>query len=345
MGWWWGGWAGSKMRAARRVQASARRVRRRKASGGVQAAAAGCSLTREAHSISTTFTGALPLRQPHLRQLGVAHGDAILVALERVVGADGQLLARLQHHRLLVLQEAGADLRSLWQTSAGWRRGQSKPGRGQRRARSRAPAPRPVHPWSAPPPRKHTHTHTHTHAHHHNPPKQTRLRLLLRRRRTLVSSMTAHMMRVSRIALRRLSSVSWWYSWEPWEKLKRATFMPQRSISHSVGTLRGGEGIRAAPRVSRAHGSSVKMLAHASARKRRPLPTAAHPLPECWPCHAAVLRGGCAYCRSAGGSRRGAAGSRECDSCIRLGTMAATPLLRPHAHARLTRGMLVPGCR
>lgn len=33
-----------------------------------------------------------------------------------------------------------------------------------------------------------------------------------------------------------------WYSWLPCEKLKRATFMPERSISHSVGTLRGGGG-------------------------------------------------------------------------------------------------------
>ncbi|URE18124.1 hypothetical protein MUK42_04001 [Musa troglodytarum] len=44
--------------------------------------------------------------------------------------------------------------------------------------------------------------------------------------RTLVSSMTAQGMPVISMAALRLCSVSWWYSWQPWEKLKRATFMP-----------------------------------------------------------------------------------------------------------------------
>lgn len=35
-----------------------------------------------------------------------------------------------------------------------------------------------------------------------------------------------------------LPAPTWWYSWEPWEKLKRAMFMPHRSISHRMGTLR-----------------------------------------------------------------------------------------------------------
>jgi hypothetical protein len=53
-----------------------------------------------------------------------------------------------------------------------------------------------------------------------------------------VSSMTAQRMPVLCMAWRRLSSVSWWYSWVPWEKLKRATFMPARSSFSSMGTVR-----------------------------------------------------------------------------------------------------------
>jgi hypothetical protein len=52
----------------------------------------------------------------------------------------------------------------------------------------------------------------------------------------LVSSITAAMMPVSRMAVRRLFRVPWWYSWEPWEKLKRATFMPLRSMSQRMPT-------------------------------------------------------------------------------------------------------------
>jgi hypothetical protein len=55
---------------------------------------------------------------------------------------------------------------------------------------------------------------------------------------TLVSSMTAQRMPVRSMAARRLSSVSWWYSWEPWEKLKRATLMPARSRRETVSTER-----------------------------------------------------------------------------------------------------------
>lgn len=55
---------------------------------------------------------------------------------------------------------------------------------------------------------------------------------------TLVSSMTAQRIPVLSMAWRRLSSVSWWYSWEPWEKLKRATFMPARRSFSTMGTDR-----------------------------------------------------------------------------------------------------------
>mmetsp|Transcript_27269 Transcript_27269/g.66982 ORF Transcript_27269/g.66982 Transcript_27269/m.66982 type:complete len:221 (+) Transcript_27269:1390-2052(+) len=54
----------------------------------------------------------------------------------------------------------------------------------------------------------------------------------------LVSSSEAHSMPVFLHAMRRLSSVPWWYSCEPWLKLKRATRMPARSISSSLGTSR-----------------------------------------------------------------------------------------------------------
>jgi hypothetical protein len=62
--------------------------------------------------------------------------------------------------------------------------------------------------------------------------------------RTLVSSMTAQIMPVRSIALRRLSRVSWWYSWEPCEKLNRATHMPARSRRVHISTER-----EAGPRV------------------------------------------------------------------------------------------------
>lgn len=52
---------------------------------------------------------------------------------------------------------------------------------------------------------------------------------------TLVSSMTAQRIPVFSIAALRLSRVSWWYSWEPWEKLKRATFMPARRSFSTIG--------------------------------------------------------------------------------------------------------------
>jgi hypothetical protein len=53
---------------------------------------------------------------------------------------------------------------------------------------------------------------------------------------TLVSSMTAQRMPVLSMAARRLSSVSWWYSWDPWEKLKRATHIPARSSRPIIST-------------------------------------------------------------------------------------------------------------
>lgn len=56
--------------------------------------------------------------------------------------------------------------------------------------------------------------------------------------RALVSSMTAQRIPVFSMAARRLSRVSWWYSWDPWEKLKRATFMPARRSFSIIGTER-----------------------------------------------------------------------------------------------------------
>ena len=53
---------------------------------------------------------------------------------------------------------------------------------------------------------------------------------------TLVSSITAQRIPVDSMAARRLLRVSWWYSWEPWEKLKRATFMPARRSFSTMGT-------------------------------------------------------------------------------------------------------------
>ncbi|URE27749.1 hypothetical protein MUK42_18122 [Musa troglodytarum] len=50
--------------------------------------------------------------------------------------------------------------------------------------------------------------------------------------------MTAQRIWVLCMATRRLSRVSWWYSWVPWEKLKRATFIPARSSFSSIGTDR-----------------------------------------------------------------------------------------------------------
>ena len=60
----------------------------------------------------------------------------------------------------------------------------------------------------------------------------------------MVSSMTAQRSPVRSMGLRRLSRVSWWYSWEPWEKLKRATHMPARSRRAHISTER-----EAGPRV------------------------------------------------------------------------------------------------
>ena len=56
--------------------------------------------------------------------------------------------------------------------------------------------------------------------------------------------MTAQRSPVRSMALRRLSRVSWWYSWDPWEKLKRATHMPARSRRAHISTER-----EAGPRV------------------------------------------------------------------------------------------------
>jgi hypothetical protein len=53
-----------------------------------------------------------------------------------------------------------------------------------------------------------------------------------------VSSITAQRIPVSSMAACRLSSVSWWYSWEPWEKLKRATHIPARSRREIISTDR-----------------------------------------------------------------------------------------------------------
>lgn len=55
---------------------------------------------------------------------------------------------------------------------------------------------------------------------------------------TLVSSMRAQRIWVLCMATLRLSRVSWWYSWVPWEKLKRATFMPAIRSFSSMGTDR-----------------------------------------------------------------------------------------------------------
>lgn len=56
--------------------------------------------------------------------------------------------------------------------------------------------------------------------------------------RALVSSMTAQRIPVFSMAALRLSRVSWWYSWDPCEKLKRATFMPARRSFSTIGTER-----------------------------------------------------------------------------------------------------------
>lgn len=53
---------------------------------------------------------------------------------------------------------------------------------------------------------------------------------------TFVSSITAQRIPVLTMAVLRLLSVSWWYSWDPWEKLKRATFMPALSSFSIIGT-------------------------------------------------------------------------------------------------------------
>jgi len=50
--------------------------------------------------------------------------------------------------------------------------------------------------------------------------------------------MTAQRIPVFSMAALRLSRVSWWYSWDPWEKLKRATFMPARRSFSTMGTER-----------------------------------------------------------------------------------------------------------
>lgn len=53
---------------------------------------------------------------------------------------------------------------------------------------------------------------------------------------TFVSSITAQRIPVLTMAVLRLLSVSRWYSWDPWEKLKRATFMPALSSFSIIGT-------------------------------------------------------------------------------------------------------------
>ena len=55
---------------------------------------------------------------------------------------------------------------------------------------------------------------------------------------TLVSRRIAHMICVLSMAVRKLSRVSWWYSWLPWEKLKRATFIPVFNNDSRIGTSR-----------------------------------------------------------------------------------------------------------
>lgn len=59
-----------------------------------------------------------------------------------------------------------------------------------------------------------------------------------------MSSMTAQRIPVLSIAWWRLSRVSWWYSWDPWEKLKRATFIPALRSFSTIGT-----DLEAGPRV------------------------------------------------------------------------------------------------
>ena len=58
----------------------------------------------------------------------------------------------------------------------------------------------------------------------------------MKSKRTLVSSITAQRMPVLTMACLRLSRVSWWYSWEPWEKLNLATFIPALSSFSIIGT-------------------------------------------------------------------------------------------------------------
>lgn len=55
---------------------------------------------------------------------------------------------------------------------------------------------------------------------------------------TLVSRSTPHIIWVLYMAVLRLSSVPVWYSYVPWEKLKRATFIPALRSFSSTGTSR-----------------------------------------------------------------------------------------------------------
>lgn len=56
--------------------------------------------------------------------------------------------------------------------------------------------------------------------------------------------MRAQRIPVLSMASLRLSSVSWWYSWDPCEKLNLATFMPALKSLSNIGT-----DLEAGPRV------------------------------------------------------------------------------------------------